>query len=78
MQRKRFKGRILQVLAARGVISAEAASNSFGLGSTIACVLWALLLIALTRGRLSYPRYQWEAELLDLRPSMEQQRAPRA
>lgn len=68
----------LQVLAERGVISAEAASNSFGLGSTIGCVVWALLLIALTRGRLSYPRYQREAEPLDLRPSLEQQPAPQA
>jgi membrane protease YdiL (CAAX protease family) len=62
----------VQVLAERGVISAEAASNSFGLGSTIACLVWTLLLIALTRGRLSYPRYQREAEPLDLRASMEQ------
>jgi membrane protease YdiL (CAAX protease family) len=68
----------LQVLADQGVISAEAASNSFGLGSTIACVVWALLLIALTRGRLSYARYQREAEPLDLHPSMEQQPALRA
>jgi uncharacterized protein len=67
----------LQVLADKGVISPEAASNGVGLGSTIACVVWALLLIALTRGRLSYRRYQREAEPLDLSPSMEQQPAPR-
>jgi uncharacterized protein len=64
----------LQVLADKGVISPEAASNGVGLGSTIACVVWALLLIALTRGRLSYGRYQREAEPLDLRPLSNSQR----
>lgn len=68
----------MQVLADKGIISADAAENSINLGLLIGCVVWALLLIALTRGRLSYPRYQREAEPLDLRPSMEQQLAPRA
>jgi hypothetical protein len=67
----------MQVLADKGIISADAAGNSINLGVLIGCVLWALLLVVVTRGRLSYPRYQREAEPLDLRPSMEQQAAPR-
>ena len=39
-------------------------------------VVPALLIIVLTRGRLSYQRYQQEAESLDLAPSMEQKPAP--
>jgi uncharacterized protein len=68
----------MQVLAEKGLISADAAGNSIGLGVLIGCVVWALLLTVVTRGRLSYQRYQREAEPLDLRPSMEQQSAPRA
>jgi hypothetical protein len=48
-----------------------ASENSIGPGLWIGCVVWALLLIAATRGRLGYPRYQREAESLDLPPSTE-------
>jgi membrane protease YdiL (CAAX protease family) len=58
----------LQVLADKGVISADASANSTGLGLVIACVLGAVVLVAVTRGRLSYPRYQTETEPLDLDP----------
>mgnify|MGYP001549267700 CR=1 FL=1 len=46
----------LQVLADRGVISADAASFSVEIGVLIVAVLTALVLIALTRGRLGYGR----------------------
>ncbi|MEJ8280903.1 lysostaphin resistance A-like protein [Pseudonocardia spirodelae] len=58
----------LQDLAERGVISHEAADQAIGLGQTIACVLLAAVLLVVTRGRLSYPRYAREAEELDLHP----------
>ncbi len=58
----------LQRLADQGLLSAEAAANSVGLGLTIACVLLALLLVLVTRGTLSVRRYRREAERLDLRP----------
>jgi membrane protease YdiL (CAAX protease family) len=61
----------LQVLAQRHLLSATAAANSIGLGNTLACLVLALLLIVFTRGRLSYQRYQHEAEFLDLHPSEE-------
>lgn len=60
----------MQVLADKGIISADAANNSINLGVLISCVGWALLLTVVTRGRLSYGRYQREAEPLDLRPSI--------
>lgn len=66
----------MQVLADKGLIPADAADNSINLGVLIGCVVWALLLTVATRGRLSYRRYQREAELLDLRPSLEEQSAP--
>jgi len=68
----------MQVLADKGLISANAAGTSVGLGVLIGCVVWALLLSVVTRGRLSYGRYQGEAEPLDLRPSIEQQPATQA
>jgi membrane protease YdiL (CAAX protease family) len=61
----------MQVLADKGIISADAAGNSIGLGVLIGCVIWALLLVVITRGHLSYQRYHREAERIDLRPSME-------
>jgi membrane protease YdiL (CAAX protease family) len=61
----------MQVLADKGIISADAAGNSIGLGVLIGCVIWALLLVVITRGPLSYQRYHREAERIDLRPSME-------
>jgi uncharacterized protein len=67
----------MQVLADQGVISATASSTTTLFGLLIACVVWAVLLTALTRGRLSYQRYRAEAEPLDLAPSTEQQPAPR-
>jgi uncharacterized protein len=66
----------LQVLADNGVITRDAAATSTQLGLLIACVVWAVLLLAFTRGRLSYQRYRDEAEQLDLDPSTE--REPRA
>lgn len=59
----------MQVLADKGVISETAAANSLSLGMLIACVVWAVLLTALSRGDLSYQRYRDEAERLDLGPS---------
>jgi hypothetical protein len=46
------------------------------LGLVLGCIVLALLLIVFTRGRLSYRRYQQEAELLDLPPSEEGQIEP--
>jgi uncharacterized protein len=65
----------IQVLAERHLLSATAAANIIGLGNMLACIVLALLLIVFTRGRLSYRRYQHEAEALDLAPSMEQKPA---
>lgn len=56
----------VQLLADRGVISADAAVFSAGLGALLTTTLVALLLAWLTRSRLSYPRYRYEAEHLDL------------
>jgi membrane protease YdiL (CAAX protease family) len=64
----------LQVLADNGVISSTAAATTTQLGLPIACVLWAVLLITFTRSRLSYQRYQGEAEQLDLHPEREPRR----
>lgn len=68
----------MQVLADKGIISADAADTSINLGLLIGCVVWAVLLVVVTRGRLSYRRYQREAEPLDLGAAMEQQPTPRA
>jgi membrane protease YdiL (CAAX protease family) len=65
----------LQVLAERHLLSATAAANIVGLGNTLAPIALGLLLIVFTRGRLSYERYQHEAEQLDLAPSLEQKPA---
>lgn len=65
----------VQVLAGRNLLSATATANIIGLGNLLAVIVLALLLIVFTRGRLSYPRYQQEAEALDLAPSMEQKPA---
>jgi uncharacterized protein len=42
-----------QVLAEKGVISEAAATNSTQFGLLIACIVWAVLLTVVTRGRLS-------------------------
>jgi uncharacterized protein len=68
----------IYLLAEKGAISQTAATNSAQFGPLITCVVWALVLTVLTRGRLSYPRYRDEAEQLDLDPSTAQQPAPRA
>lgn len=65
-----------QVLADRGIISADTAANITGNGMMLACIIVAVLLVAVTRGKLSYGRYQREAEALDLAPSTEQPSAP--
>ncbi|MGV0991234.1 MAG: type II CAAX prenyl endopeptidase Rce1 family protein [Mycobacterium sp.] len=59
----------VQVLADRGVISAESAQLNVGLGALFASTLVAALIVWLTHRRLSYPRYQYEAEHFDVRPS---------
>jgi membrane protease YdiL (CAAX protease family) len=66
----------IQVLADRHLLSATAVANILQLGFLPGCIVLALLLIVFTRGRLSYQRYQQEAESLDLPPSMEQKPAP--
>lgn len=64
----------MQVLGDRNIISADAIDNSINLGLLIGCIVWALLLIVVTRRTLSYRRYQRQAEPLDLWPSMQEQR----
>ena len=59
----------VQVLADRGVISAESAQLNVGLGALFASTLVAALIVWLTHRRLSYPRYRYEAEHFDVRPS---------
>jgi CAAX protease family protein len=66
----------MQDLADKGVISDAAATNSIQFGLLITCVIWAVVLTALTRGRLSYQRYRDEAEQLDLAPSTAPEPAP--
>jgi membrane protease YdiL (CAAX protease family) len=56
----------LQRLADRGVFSADAAALSGQFGVLILCVVTAPALVVLTRRRLSYPRYHYEAEHLDI------------
>lgn len=58
----------MQVLAERGLISPTAASLAIGIGLTIGIVVLVAVLLVVTRGKLSYPRYQREAEALDLAP----------
>lgn len=59
----------VQLLADRGVISNDAAVFNVGLGALFAAVLAALLIVWLTRRRLSYPRYRYEAEHFDVAPA---------
>lgn len=61
-----------QVLAARGVLSAPTAGAITSVGMILACLVLALGLLVVTRGRLGYGRYQREAEPLDLHPSTAQ------
>ena len=56
----------LHLLAQQGVISQSAANNSTEVGVLIVCVLWAVVLTTVTKGRLSYQRYRAESEQLDL------------
>ena len=56
----------LQVLADRGVIATDTAAFSAGIGTLLAAVLAAVVIAVLTRRRLSYPWYRYEAERLDL------------
>jgi len=56
----------LQRIADRGVITQDAAVFSIGVGALGAAVLLAVIAAALTHRRLSYPRYRYEAEHLDL------------
>ena len=56
----------VQVLADRGVISRESAVFSAGFATLFAAALAALAIAWLTHRRLSYPRYRYEAEHLDL------------
>ncbi|WP_293306123.1 type II CAAX endopeptidase family protein [Mycolicibacterium sp.] len=59
----------VQVLADRGVISRDAAVLNAGIGALVAAVLAAALIVWRTHRRLSYPRYRYEAEHLDLTPA---------
>jgi membrane protease YdiL (CAAX protease family) len=59
----------IQVLADEGVISETAADNVSQFGLLIVCVLLAVVLVVVTRGRLGHHRYRDEAEQLDLDPS---------
>ena len=56
----------VQVLADRGVISNDAATFSTGIGALITAVVAAVVISALTRGKLSYWRYKSGAERFDL------------
>ena len=59
----------LQVLAERRILSADAVASSIGPGMLIGSVIMALVLVIATRTRLSYRRYQREAERIDLAAS---------
>lgn len=56
----------VQVLADRGIIAQDAAVFSAGFGTVLVAALAALAIAWLTHRRLSYPRYRYEAEHLDL------------
>ncbi|GAA1685126.1 type II CAAX endopeptidase family protein [Microbacterium lacus] len=58
-----------QRLAAGGTIAADTSAMLVGFGATIGYFVIATIVLLATRGRLSYPRYQREAEDLDLHPS---------
>lgn len=59
----------VQVLADRGVITHDAAVIWAGVGALVASTVAAALIIWFTHRRLSYPRYRYEAEHFDVRPS---------
>lgn len=59
----------LQALAAQGIISADAVAFCGLWGVMIVGGLVAMVVLVATRGRLGYPRYQVEAEQLDLDPA---------
>lgn len=56
----------VQMLADRSVIPRDAAVFSAGFGALLTAVAAAVLITWLTRRSLSYPRYRYEAEHLDL------------
>lgn len=56
----------VQVLADRGIISADAAVFCAGFGALFAALTAAAAITWATRRRLSYPRYRYEAEHFDL------------
>jgi membrane protease YdiL (CAAX protease family) len=56
----------VQVLADHGIITPEAAAFSAGFGALAVALLAAIAIAWRTRRRLSYPRYRYEAEDLDL------------
>lgn len=64
----------VQVLADKGVISPDAGAFAAGMGALITAALAALVIAWLTHKRLSYPRYRYEAEHLDLAPATTESR----
>jgi membrane protease YdiL (CAAX protease family) len=56
----------VQILADRGVIPRDAATFSTGFGALLTAVAAAAVITWRTRRSLSYPRYRYEAEHLDL------------
>lgn len=58
----------MQRLAASGAMPTEASSTAIGLGAMIGYAVILVILLATTKGNLSYPRYRREAEALDLDP----------
>ena len=56
----------VQVLADRGIIAQDAGVFSAGFGTLLAAALAAVVIVWLTHRRLSYARYRYEAEHLDL------------
>lgn len=56
----------VHLLADRGVIPSESALFAAGFGALITATLSAAVITWLTRRTLSYPRYRYEAEHLDL------------
>lgn len=56
----------VQLLADRGTIPHDAAVFCAGFGALITAMVTAVAIVWLTRRQLSYPRYRYEAEHLDL------------
>lgn len=56
----------MQVLADRGVISQDSALFCAGFGAVFAALLIAIVVTVITRRRLGYPMYRYEAERVDL------------